>query len=450
MERVIMNILLIGQMALHWGRLEFGNMGNYYIIEPFIKEIHRVFPNAHIKTVFQMSKEFCSREKITVLPMELYYGYRDDELEIALNDLKQAEQLVRYGSSKSLSSYVQEVQDADMVLDLSGDMWGDNADIAGKDRFEVGLIRDRIAQVLGKPVYMLAGSPGPFDGQSMEKLEFARKVFGNFDLVTNREPVSRFVLEKYGFETNNVKDCACPSFLFEPHDGTEIVRKVREKFLNRENALIGFILCGWNFEKPPFSRWPREEKEYERFVALLESICKDTDANICLISHSNGFPIPPEKFELQHGRDYWIVEKLYSMVKNKGLEDRITLIEDVCDVWTTKGIISKLDMLISGRVHGAVAGISQCVPTVIIDYGQEPKAHKLYGFAKLVSLEDYIASPNDEADLQNKVLSCWKNRTVIRKQLEDRVPEVLKLARDNLELVYENLKENEKIYYEKG
>ena len=26
-----MNILVIGQGTLHWGRLEFGNIGNYYI-----------------------------------------------------------------------------------------------------------------------------------------------------------------------------------------------------------------------------------------------------------------------------------------------------------------------------------------------------------------------------------------------------------------------------------
>lgn len=44
-----MNILLIGQCSLHWGRMEFGNIGNYYIIEPFIRELHQTFPAAKIK-----------------------------------------------------------------------------------------------------------------------------------------------------------------------------------------------------------------------------------------------------------------------------------------------------------------------------------------------------------------------------------------------------------------
>lgn len=40
-----MNILVIGQCTLHWGRMEFGNIGNYYIIEPFMRELHAVFSN---------------------------------------------------------------------------------------------------------------------------------------------------------------------------------------------------------------------------------------------------------------------------------------------------------------------------------------------------------------------------------------------------------------------
>jgi len=37
---IMKNILLIGTIGtLHWGRMEFGNIGNYYIIEPFGKRI---------------------------------------------------------------------------------------------------------------------------------------------------------------------------------------------------------------------------------------------------------------------------------------------------------------------------------------------------------------------------------------------------------------------------
>lgn len=58
-----MKILVIGQGTLHWGRLEFGNIGNYYIIEPFFRELHRVFPHAAIQTTFQCQMNFKVRSK---------------------------------------------------------------------------------------------------------------------------------------------------------------------------------------------------------------------------------------------------------------------------------------------------------------------------------------------------------------------------------------------------
>lgn len=56
-----MRILITGQCTVHWGRLEFGNIGNYYITETSIRELHRVFPDAEIVTTFQMTDDFCKR-----------------------------------------------------------------------------------------------------------------------------------------------------------------------------------------------------------------------------------------------------------------------------------------------------------------------------------------------------------------------------------------------------
>lgn len=435
-----MNILLIGQLALHWGRLEYGNMGNYYIIEPLIREIHRVFPEAVIKTVFQMTEGFCKREKIEVLPMELYYGYRENELELARNELKVVESIVNGILFEEVPPYIEAVLNTDIVIDFSGDMWSDNADVAGKDRFEVGVIKDLIAQKLGKPIFMLAGSPGPYD-MTVDKLELARKVFAGFDMVTNREPVSMEILQSYGFDVSNVRDCACPSFLFEGENELKIFNKIKSYFVETERPIIGFILCGWNFKETPFSKWPRDDKEYENFVELIEKLCEKTEANICLISHSNGFPIPPAKFELQHGRDYYVVEQLYRILQTTKCKGRVALVEDVYNVWQTKGIIGNFDMLISGRVHGAIAGISQCVPTMIIDYGQEPKAHKLWGFASLVELEEYVADPAKTEELLEKALMCWDNRKDINTHLLRKIPLVQELARENLNLVRAYLEE---------
>ena len=70
----------MGQCTLHWGRMEYGNLGNFAIIEPFVPELHRVFPDAEICTTFQMSDEFCARERVVKLPMELFYAWNRSDL----------------------------------------------------------------------------------------------------------------------------------------------------------------------------------------------------------------------------------------------------------------------------------------------------------------------------------------------------------------------------------
>src|SRR5690554_600297 len=126
-----MNILLTGQCSLHWGRMEFGNIGNYYIIEPFIRELHRVFPDCEIRTTFQMSERFCTEEGVDVLPMDLFYGWADQDLPLAKKEAELAERFSESGELSEQTPYLEAVLWADTVIDFSGDIWGDNANFLG-------------------------------------------------------------------------------------------------------------------------------------------------------------------------------------------------------------------------------------------------------------------------------------------------------------------------------
>lgn len=377
-----MKILLIGQTTLHWGRMEFGNIGNYYIIEPMIRGLHSAFRDGLIiNTTLQMSNGFCSRERVNVLPMDYYYGWKKNDLSIALEELSIATIFNKTGVLIKETSFIKEVLSSDLVIDFSGDMWGDNADYLGKDRFMVGLCKDRTAQLLKIPTVMVAGSPGPFTNKVM--LPFVKEVFENFILVTNRESFSVDLLKKEGFNTENVQSLACPAFLFDPTEG-EAKQKLlyKEGLLDRKKPIIGFIVCGWNFKEGPFDKWPREDNEYTVFAETIEFMVSTFDVDVYLMSHSNGFTLPPSAFKLIHGRDYPIIKQLQKVLENRNIIDnkKVLSFDGVYSAWDTKAIISSFDMLVSGRIHGAVAGLSQYVPTVVIDYGHGPKAHKLRGF----------------------------------------------------------------------
>ena len=427
-----MRILIIGQCTLHWGRMEFGNIGNYYIIEPFVRFLHKTFPNASVRTTFQMSERFCKDENIFVLPMNLYYNW-DNDLEKAKHELKIAENFRLTNNQVETTPFIEEVKLCDLVIDFSGDIWGDNADLLGNDRFYVGLCKDRVAQIFAKKTVMLAGSPGPFN--KSENIEFAREVFKNFDLVTNREFISIKLLEEYGFDTSKTHSMACPAFTFQPSHFNNIKNLPQiNEMLNSTRPKVGFVLCGWNFLSGPFDKWPRPDEDYFVFAQAIEIFLKSVDADIYLMSHSNGFPIPPEEFKLKHGRDYPIIKQLQKVLDQRGVS-RVYSLDGVYDAWQTKAIIGQFDMFVSGRVHAAVASLSQSVPTVIIDYGHEPKAHKLKGFAQVANILDYVAAPDKTNKLSELMLKVWYNRVNLRKELDEHIPRVKELAEKNFSIL---------------
>lgn len=433
-----MNILLIGQCTLHWGRMEYGNIGNYYIIEPFVRELHNVFPSCEIRTTMQMSERFCDAEKIKVVPMDLYYGWNQSELASVKQELALSEEYKTTGKMKNTTPYIDEVMWSDLVIDFSGDIWGDNANFLGEDRFLIGLLKDIIAKNLGKKIVMLAGSPGPFSDEITKQT--AKNVYRQFDLVTNRESISTELLKREGFDVNKTKSLACPAFLFQPATGPAIEKLLKREGLeklDRTKLIVGFIICGWNFESGPFDKWPRDDSDYMKFAEAVEMISESLEARVCLMSHSNGFDVPPAKFELKHGRDYPVIKQLEKVIKDRGVAHNVFTLDGVYDAWQTKAIVGSFDMLVSGRVHAAVAGLSQNIPTVIIDYGHEPKAHKLLGFATVAGAQDYVADPSKPNDLKDKIRKCWENRNGYKKKLERNIPIVKEAAKDNFKLLKE-------------
>ena len=271
-----MVVFVIGQCTLHWGRMEFGNIGNYYIAEPLFRELHRVFPEATIKTTFQMSKDFCDRERVVRVPMDEYYGWKDDDLILAKKEFAAAKEYAETGELKFHSPYIDECLSSDVVIDFSGDIWGKNADLVGPNRFEVGLLKDRTAQLLGKPTAMIAGSPGPFSRD--DKLKLAHEVFADFKYVSNREPVSMSVLKEYGFDVSKVADRTCPAFMFEPVSDEKVETLLAgTKLVQKSRPSIGFILCGWNMLQGPFNRTDWRDEEFAAYVKALRTFVKKYD-----------------------------------------------------------------------------------------------------------------------------------------------------------------------------
>lgn len=370
------------------------------------------------------------------VPMDYYFSWDKNSLDLAYKELAIAQIYNETDCLIEKTPYIDCVLDSDLVIDYSGDIWGKNADLLGNNRFLVGLLKDRVAQLFKKATAMIAGSPGPFNND--ETLDFAKVVYKNFKIVTNREEVSKTILENFGFDTSKTLSCACPAFEFESESKENIKTLIRDSPLHHKSKpVIGFILCGWNMLEGPFNREDWRDEEFESYTHLIKALIEELDVDVCFMSHSNGFILSPN-FKMIRGRDYYIIKRIYDLLNKTEVRDRIYIFDDIYSPRETKAIIGEFDMLITGRVHAAVASLSQNVPTVIIDYGHEPKAHKLLGFAKVAHMEEYVADPKSYEDMKAKSIKCFECRLEIKEYLKKRNTEILELIKQNF-LVLKNL-----------
>ena len=431
-----MKILIIGLTSTSQGGMEFHNLGNYIIMEPLIEELQKTFPSAEIRTSIQMSDDYCRKWNIVSLRHTRFFSYRFttglrtivDIFKISLWKMFSFFGLKLNGLLQS-SLLLREIKEADLVIDFSGDVYGDNAHYRS---FLEANARLWFAMLMKKKIAMIIGSPGPF--KSAWRRVIARYILMNVDLLTNREAVSTELLADMGITGKHIHSTACPSVLFrqEPEENmTEILEK-EGLDKNRQRPLVGLILCGWNMPVGPYNKWPREDEEFSSFVELIHYLIREKNVDVCLMSHQN---ITDAQRRLQRGNDHRLIDKLMELVGNEYPEDRFFTLKGLYTAAQSKAIISHFDILVSGRIHGAVQGLSQGIPSVIIDYGHEPKAHKLKGFARLYDVEDLVVDPTDANLLKEKVSEVLENRSSLEKRLRERIPYVRELTMKNFELL---------------
>lgn len=429
-------ILLTGLTSGRLGMMEAHNLGNYLILEPLLENLRAEYPTAVLRTTLQLSADTCSRFNITSLTHSRFWTYAKVTLLHTLTDWLQLGIYKLFGGHPRFligkSLLLRELSSADLVLDLGGDLFGDNS---APLRFLEGASRMLMARALGKPVIHFASSPGPFT-RSIWHRWLGPRVLNRITLVTNREPISTELLIKLGVKPDQIVDTACPSFLYASQPRINPREMLASEGLDPSKPIIGVILCGWNMPKPPYTKAPRDPEELLAFLPMLNRLLAETDAQLLLMSHSHR---TGKEGHLEPGPDFTIMSQFYAALKPEQYPSRLFLLKGLYDATDMRGVLSQLDLLVSGRLHGAVSGMTNCVPTVIVDYGHEPKAHKLRGLAQLMEISDYLVDPALPELMSEVVAGAWRNRATLRTHLQKRLPEVQALARKNFTLLHDYL-----------
>jgi len=67
----------------------------------------------------------------------------------------------------------------------------------------------------------------------------------------------------------------------------------KRKSLRRTGKTVGFVLCGFNMLEGPYDKSPRKDEEFTQFAEAIEYIVNTLGGRVVLMSHSNGFNLPP-------------------------------------------------------------------------------------------------------------------------------------------------------------
>lgn len=430
------SILVTGLTSLRPYAMELENLGNFVIVEPLFRTLRDAFPSARIRTTLQLTPAFEERAGIEVLRDGRLWGRGRRATAAAMAGLaiaaawRFASRLfrVRPGWLARLNLRLRMVAEADLVLDFSGDMLGDNAQ--GLPHLLLGWSTVATADLLNVPVYSVASSPGPSSRRGRAAL--VRDALRRCRLVSTRDPVSRdYVRTLFEKAPSDDPDHdpsrtrappltthACPSFGFRPVPDTAS----RAELVANEPALagatgpvVGLIVAHLNMAEPPLYRWPRSDRELAPFVELVRFMIRELGVRVCVMSHQNK---TDRDYGLVPGPDHRVVRRLVELVD---APEAFTF-QGLYDASEMHRLIGGFDALVSGRVHGAVQGLSQALPTAIVEYRLPPAAHKHRGFARLVGMERFLCTPDRPAAMREAVGALWRDREAIRKELEGRVP----------------------------
>jgi len=326
------------------------------------------------------------------------------------------------------------ILNADIIGAISG---GDSfSDIYGIGRLIYVALPQILIIILGKPLYFLPQTLGPFNGT------FA-KVIARYIL---RRSMMIYSRDRSGFETVKGlvgRDCRRLAFSYDMGFALKpTIRKNRipiwfDKY-DKSNPLVGINVSGLLY----MGGYTRKNMfgintDYPRLIQnIIEMFLEKYNAQVMLIPHVFGTGKDSES-DVIACRD--IYNNTTNMVRNN-----VHLIEEEYDQHEIKALIGRSDFFLGSRMHACIAAISQCIPAVGLAYSR-----KFYGVFESIGMEDLVIDIRklDGDAIVDSVELIYLNRRELRKKLENIIPEVNASVHNLFKQIINNYGYREKSMY---
>jgi polysaccharide pyruvyl transferase WcaK-like protein len=294
---------------------------------------------------------------------------------------------------------------ARFVIDTSGDMLTEDY---GPHVALSHLIPLIYCVLLKRDFLILAQSIGPF-----KHLGFLFDwVLAKAKYISAREDITYEYLTARGMD--NVVLSADLGFLLSTEKcDTTIVDQIQSSGCR---SVIGICPSALFFKKFS-SSYPNNT--LANFCCMLNTIAADNNIAFLIVPH---VMTPSQKMD----------DAIYSREIAELLTAKFEIADTDLSPSQTKYLISKLDGMVSFRMHGAIAALDSFVPTVVVSY-----SHKTHGLYRKLRLQGWVVE-NDEnliANLQQMIDRLLHSNAQKISHLREEIPKLREQSAINIELI---------------
>lgn len=306
--------------------------------------------------------------------------------------------------SPLLEAYVK----VDLVVSCPGNF------LYGSGRLGLNLIINLysilFAWLLGKPLYMLPQTVGPFH-HAWERRAVGW-VLSKMRLVMVRDEISQQVLREMGLD--QARCLLLPDIAFAyppvaPALGEKLLR-AHEVDIKSGDPLLGITLINWGAQNHRFSR----QAAYEQAVAqAVRTFLKRHGGTAVLFSQVQG-PTAADDDRIPARR---VAGQLAD------LGQHVVFIERSVTQDELKSAYAFMDLFLGSRLHSNIFALSSQVPVVAVQY-----QYKTTGIMRMLNLEEWvIAIENTTADSITELLAkAWTRRAELKATIQIRLPPIIK------------------------
>jgi len=324
----------------------------------------------------------------------------------------------KLGFSVSVKRAMDAFRNADVVLSAAGDNFSSTS---GNLHMHIGFIKTAVA--FKNPVFLIGCSVDPFTNKRKYKsfCEAAR----NTRLITARESISFKYLQSINLRDARIELAADPAFCLEPN--MEKIQKISGAYhILDEKPIVGIAPSQaiTYYAKLPYVA------HFKVLQNLIEFLMKELGYHVVLIPHV--------REASARNDDRVICEKMY---RNLDFPKDVTVMSLDHSAEEIRALISRLDLLVAERMHAAIAGLAQQVPTFVIGYSVKAQGilGDIFGFENLENYTMPVKKLNEET-LKKRVKNLLDKKDDVNKYLSKVIPRIKNSAKRNFTLVMDVLR----------